>query len=45
MGHAQGRSHMREGGWKKEVKIVNMVEVPSIQDEYKIFKPIEIIIR
>jgi hypothetical protein len=24
---------------------VNMVEVPSIQDEYKIFKPIEIIIR
>jgi hypothetical protein len=28
----QGRSHMREGGLKKEVKKVNMVDVLPIQE-------------
>jgi hypothetical protein len=31
-GHAKGRSHKREGEWKKEVKEVNMVDVLSIQE-------------
>jgi hypothetical protein len=31
-GHTNGRSHMREAGWKKDVKKVNMVDVLSIQE-------------
>jgi hypothetical protein len=36
---------MREGGWKKEVKKVNMVDGLLIKNEYRIFKPDEITIR
>jgi hypothetical protein len=32
MGYTQGRPLMGEGGWKKEVKKVNMVDVHSIQE-------------
>jgi hypothetical protein len=31
-GHTKGRSHMREGGQKKEVKKVNIVDVLPIQE-------------
>jgi hypothetical protein len=31
-GHAEGRALTGEGGWRKEVKKVNMVDVLSIQE-------------
>jgi hypothetical protein len=39
----KNRSHTREGGWKKEVKKMNMLDVLSI--EFRIFKPVEITVR
>jgi hypothetical protein len=44
-GRAKGKSHMREGGQKKEVKNVNMVDVSLYENECRILKPVEINIK
>jgi hypothetical protein len=45
LGHGKGRSLMGDREQKKQVKIVNMVDIHSIQNEYRTFKPVEITTR